>query len=84
MAHARLKREKRDARPEQLCRNLPSEFEAFLLYCRSLPFTAKPDYQYWVYQFRELAKDNGFTDVDDFVWPPPITVAKVSNLAGMT
>ncbi|KAI0062944.1 CK1/CK1 protein kinase [Artomyces pyxidatus] len=70
-SHERLKREKRDARPEDLCRGLPEQFEDFLRYCRSLAFTANPDYAEWRERFRDLAKEVGLGDVDRFVWPPP-------------
>ncbi|KIM43398.1 hypothetical protein M413DRAFT_444226 [Hebeloma cylindrosporum] len=74
-AHNRLKAEKRSATPESLCRGLPSEFEDFLAYTRRLKFLECPDYDRWADNFRDLAKDEGFTNVDDFVWPPPIAVA---------
>ena len=32
--------------PSTLCEGLPSEFEIFLNYARSLEFKQKPDYQY--------------------------------------
>lgn len=70
-AHERLKEEKRKARPEQLCRGMPSEFEEFLRYCRRLKFQECPDYAKWREEFRELAKAEGFPGDDDFVWPPP-------------
>lgn len=70
-AHERLKREKRNARPEDLCKGIPAEFEEFLRYCRRLKFMDKPDYAYWRDEFRELAKESGFPTGDAFVWPPP-------------
>ncbi|KAJ7069850.1 kinase-like domain-containing protein [Mycena amicta] len=69
-AHERLKKEKKAARPEELCRGLPPEFEDFLRYCRGLQFLECPDYQRWVDVFRELAVDSGFPEDDDFIWPP--------------
>ncbi|ESK94986.1 dual specificity kinase 1 [Moniliophthora roreri MCA 2997] len=70
-AHDILKREKQHARPEDLCRGMPSEFEEFLRYCRRLKFQDCPDYSYWVEQFRDLAVDEGYPASDEFVWPPP-------------
>jgi len=70
-AHDRLKAEKRKATPESLCRGLPTEFEEFLVYTRSLSFKELPDYDLWVEKFRDLAKEEGFDNVDDFIWPPP-------------
>ncbi|KAF7291578.1 Dual specificity kinase 1 [Mycena chlorophos] len=69
-AHERLKKEKKAARPEDLCRGLPPEFEEFLRYCRGLQFMECPDYERWIEAFRELAVDSGFPEDDDFIWPP--------------
>lgn len=83
-AHAdRLIREKRDAKPEQLCRGLPDVFEEFLIYCRKLKFAQQPDYQMWRERFAELARENGWDEPDgrvddDFYWPPrPTTVSDI-------
>lgn len=70
-AHDRLKEEKLKARPEDLCKGLPSEFEEFLRYCRRLKFTDCPDYGKWQDEFRGLAISEGFPNSDEFVWPPP-------------
>ncbi|KAL4070053.1 kinase-like domain-containing protein [Scleroderma yunnanense] len=69
--HRRIKRAKELARTEDLCRGMPSEFEEFLRYCRRLKFAECPDYEHWIEEFRELARESGFTDVDKFIWPPP-------------
>ncbi|KAJ7644075.1 kinase-like domain-containing protein [Roridomyces roridus] len=69
-AHDRLKKAKRNARPEDLCRGLPPEFEEFLRYCRRLQFQECPDYDHWIEEFRALAAESGFPESDDFVWPP--------------
>jgi serine/threonine protein kinase len=69
--HERLKKAKKDARPEDLCRGLPSEFEEFLRYCRRLRFADCPDYDHWKEEFRALLDENGWGESDDFIWPPP-------------
>ena len=51
---------------EQLCRGYPSEFSAFLHYCRSLRFDDRPDYAYLRKLFRELFVREGF--VYDYVF----------------
>lgn len=80
-AHERLKREKRKARPEDLCRGLPAEFEEFLRYCRGLKFQECPDYEKWRGEFRELAKEEGFPGSEEFVWPPPpVTQVRRGNI----
>ena len=70
-AHDRLKAEKAQARPDTLCWGLPSEFEEFLIYTRRLSFKECPNYELWIERFRDLSKQMGSKDVDQFVWPPP-------------
>lgn len=70
-AHDRLMREKRNARPEDLCRGLPPQFEDFLRYCRRLKFAEMPDYRLWIEEFQDLAVESGYPESDAFVWPPP-------------
>jgi len=69
--HDRLKRTKLMARPEDICRGMPDEFEEFLRYCRKLKFAETPDYGRWIDEFRGVAKSHGFPESDGFVWPPP-------------
>ena len=76
--HRRIKKEKREARPEDLCKGLPSEFEEFLRYCRRLKFAECPDYERWIEEFRNLADEEGFGRSDAFIWPPPPQPAQVS------
>ncbi|KAI0755081.1 CK1/CK1 protein kinase [Daedaleopsis nitida] len=70
-AHDRLMREKRLARPEDVCRGLPPVFEEFLRYCRKLGFEQRPDYERWSEEFRDLADEHGFANIDQFIWPSP-------------
>lgn len=77
VAHSRLKREKAQTNPTDLCNGLPSAFEEFLRYCRRLSFAERPNYTQWVEVFRELAVDNGFPEEDAFVWPPTVQVRVV-------
>ncbi|KIK69595.1 hypothetical protein GYMLUDRAFT_33969 [Collybiopsis luxurians FD-317 M1] len=83
-AHELLKRDKRLARPEDLCRGLPNEFEELLRYCRKLKFQECPDYQHWIGEFRELAESYGFPSEDHFIWPPPepVTAKPKSTVSG--
>jgi casein kinase 1 len=69
--HDRIIREKRNAKPEDLCKGLPAQFEEFLRYCRRLKFAECPDYAHWQEEFGELAKEEGFSGTDEFIWPPP-------------
>lgn len=77
-AHERLKLEKKNALPEDLCRGLPPEFEEFLRYCRRLNFSDKPDYERWIEEFRSLAVESGFPEEDNFIWPPPEPIVRGS------
>lgn len=71
--HDRIKREKRDAQPEDLCRGMPPEFEEFLRYCRRLQFYECPDYDRWKEEFRQLMIAEGFGDSEELIWPPPVS-----------
>lgn len=82
-AHDRLMREKSTARPEDLCRGLPPVFEDLLRYCRRLDFPARPDYEHWIGEFRELADEYGFGDVEEFVWPSPFPKVRTLVIVSM-
>jgi casein kinase 1 len=69
--HDRIIREKRNTRPEDLCKGIPPEFEEFLRYCRRLKFAECPNYARWKEEFKELAIAEGFPGTDEFIWPPP-------------
>ncbi|KAM1361300.1 hypothetical protein COP2_027119 [Malus domestica] len=45
---------------EELCRGYPTEFAAYLNYCRSLRFDEKPDYAYLRKLFRRLFYRKGY------------------------
>lgn len=80
LEHDRLKRTKLMARPEDICRGMPDEFEEFLRYCRKLKFAETPDYGHWVDEFRGVAKSHGFPESDAFVWPPlPLPVSPLMS-----
>ena len=64
-AHDVLMREKRLARPEDLCRGLPPVFEEFLRDSRKLNFAQRPNYELWLEEFRDLAADHGYGDVEE-------------------
>ncbi|KAH9931666.1 CK1/CK1 protein kinase [Epithele typhae] len=70
-AHERLKKEKRLARPEDLCHGLPPVFEELLRASRKHDFQGCPDYEYWIEEFRALADEYGFEEIDRFIWPSP-------------
>jgi casein kinase 1 len=76
--HDRLKKEKKQAKPADLCAGLPSEFEDFLRSCRKLKFADCPDYDFWKDEFRNLMEEKGWGTDDDFVWPPPVSAVSSS------
>ncbi len=51
--YQRIQEKKGNTPPEELCKNLEPEFAKYLIYCRSLKFEDKPDYNYT----RKLFKD---------------------------
>ncbi|CAG9329113.1 unnamed protein product [Blepharisma stoltei] len=53
---------------EVLCRGLPIEFVEYLLYCKSLRFDEKPDYDYLRGLLRKVALDQNFTLDLEFDW----------------
>lgn len=81
--HDRLKRIKLTARPEDICRGMPDEFEEFLRYTRKLKFSEQPDYGHWIEEFREVAKSHGFSENDAFAWPPPPLPVGPMTLSGL-
>ena len=40
---------------DTLCKNLPTEFSTYLVYCRNLRFDEEPDYDYLKKLLRDLA-----------------------------
>lgn len=82
LAHRRLKREKQNAHPEDLCKGMPAEFEEFLRYCRRLKFKDQPDYDFWIEEFRNLAVAYGYPDSDAFLWPPVAPQVRFSQVSG--
>jgi casein kinase 1 len=79
--HDRLKIAKRGAKPEDLCRGMPSEFEEFLRYTRKLRFSELPNYEQWREEFRDLMLERGYSGDEAFIWPPP-PPPTVSNQSG--
>ncbi|XP_025413925.1 casein kinase I-like isoform X1 [Sipha flava] len=53
---------------EDLCKGYPNEFLTYLLYCRALRFTEKPDFTYLRQLFRQLFHRQGFTYDYIFDW----------------
>ncbi|CAG2111637.1 unnamed protein product [Medioppia subpectinata] len=51
-----------------LCAALPTEFVAYLEYCRRLGFKSTPDYRYLRRLFRTLAHNKGYAYDNDFDW----------------
>jgi serine/threonine protein kinase len=53
---------------DTLCRGLPEEFRRYLAYCRSLAYTAKPNYTYLRELFHKVAQRNGISYDYVFDW----------------
>lgn len=64
-----IKRKKKEVSIEELCLNQPVEFKEFMQYCRSLSFTADPDYRYILSLFDGCMERNGYdVKIPDFIW----------------
>ena len=64
-----IKRKKKEVSIEELCLNQPVEFKEFMQYCRSLSFTADPDYRYILSLFDGCMERNGYdVKTPDFIW----------------
>lgn len=51
---------KEQMQPKKLCYGLPDEFEVYISYCRSLPFSERPDYKFLRKLFRYLGYRAGY------------------------
>lgn len=47
---------KKNISTNELCNNLPNEFEEFLIYSRNLNFTEEPNYKHFIQSFKKLFK----------------------------
>lgn len=64
-----IKRKKKEVTIDELCLNQPTEFKEYMQYCRSLSFTADPDYRYILNLFETCMERNGFDiKTPDFIW----------------
>lgn len=66
--YERISEKKLSTPIDQLCKNFPSEFPAYLTYCRQLHFEQRPDYNYLRKLFRSLFHQKGFTYDCVFDW----------------
>jgi hypothetical protein len=55
----------------ELCLGLPSEFQIFINYSKTLQFEEKPDYSYLKRLFKELLQREGMTNDSLFDWVLP-------------
>lgn len=61
---------KRDISLNLLCESLPTEFVAYIAYCRKLEFAERPDYCYLQGLFREAMTAGNYTCDYKFDWMP--------------
>ena len=64
-----IKRKKKEVTVDDLCIGQPPEFKEYMQYCRTLSFTADPDYKYLYNLFDGCSERHGF-DIKqpDFIW----------------
>lgn len=65
-----------------LCKDVPPEFADFIVYCRSLRFTAVPDYNMWKNKFRQLLENLGLTNDGVFDWMVTPEIPKPLSIEG--
>ena len=64
-----IKRKKKEVTIDELCLNQPNEFKEYMQFCRSLSFTADPDYRYILNLFEQCMERNAFDiKTPDFIW----------------
>lgn len=66
--YAQIRDKKIDTPIEELCRGQPTEFVAYLSYCRALRFEERPDYAYLRHLLRHLCLRSGFQYDFVFEW----------------
>lgn len=64
-----IKKKKKEVTLDELCLNLPVEFKEYMQYCRSLSFTADPDYKFIFSLFDGcMERNNCDPKTPDFIW----------------
>jgi serine/threonine protein kinase len=66
--YQRIMEKKRTTTPEELCRDLPSQFVTYFKYVRELDFEERPDYSYLRSLFRKAFEKKAYTDDGIFDW----------------
>lgn len=66
--YEKIKQKKIMTNLEELCKGFPSEFVAYMQYCRTLNFEDKPDYKYIKNLFSTLFKNLGHTMDFKYDW----------------
>lgn len=65
---------------QELCKNLPNEFEKYFEYVRSLRFADKPDYVYLVNLFKIIAKNNNIILDNKYDWDEKNTILEIKKI----
>jgi uncharacterized glyoxalase superfamily metalloenzyme YdcJ len=52
---------------EELCKDLPKEFQLYMDYSKNLGFEELPDYNYLIELFKKIAIDNDI-NYEDYIW----------------
>lgn len=63
-----LAERKQSIKPAELCKDLPDEFAAYLIYCRSVRFEKKPNYLGLRRSFSDLFTRLRYVHDDDYDW----------------
>lgn len=68
--YEKIKQKKIMTNLEDLTKGFPEEFMAYMQYCRTLNFEDKPDYKYIKTLFKNLYKNLGYENDQNFDWTP--------------
>lgn len=78
--YSKILNKKRTTSMEVLCRGVPSEFQLYFNYVRSLQFDERPDYSYLRKIFRNVYVRQGFRSDDQFDWTIRQLAASATNV----
>ena len=78
--YVKIKEKKRDTTPEDLCKNLPQEFQTYVKYTRNLGYEEDPDYDMLKGLFNTIMEREGYEMDYIYDWSSPIeNISKTNN-----
>ena len=78
--YVKIMEKKRDTTPEDLCKNLPQEFQTYVKYTRNLGYEEDPDYDMLKGLFNTIMEREGYEMDYIYDWSSPIeNISKTNN-----